>query len=242
MKEQLKTKFNNKDLLKEICDMYGYYLQIKDNKIFCIIDGADIEDEETYTYNSFEEGLIDWLPTLEESEKEYRKNNEDITWADEISYISSLKSEPTKIEFSSKFKDYLTYGKVPMFLEEKLTSFIQKQESSLDKKINCLKSMGCGIITSKTKLPVEFIVINNELKYIKVAHEGFFNKLIFDKDTSEIEFNEQYVYDKNGLVKIMPLIPINEVQKFELNIPIVISLISNCKSKIETPINYKDLF
>lgn len=243
MKQELIKKFNDEELLNEICEIYGYELKKKGNQILCIIEGGNEDEEETYKYSSIEEGLVDWLDTLEESERNYIENGDNITWASEINHIKELrKGLIADNKAYTLLHNALSYGEVPSFMKSKLSNFIEQQNSKADKSVNYLKAMDRDIIATKTTIPVEFILLNNELKYIKVAHEEFLNRLIFDKDTSEIEFNEQYMYDKNGLLNFAPLLPMKDIKKFELNIPVSVRIISNCKSKIETPINYKDLF
>ena len=139
--------------------------------------------------------------------------------------------------------DYIGFGEVPPYMKDKLTDFIKKQENKVIKIKNSIKTMSSNhILATRITLPIEFIFVKNELKYIKIANDNFLNRLVLKQDTSESKHYEQYIYTKDGMIDIMPLLPINDVDKFELDVPICISIIENCNAKIETPINYKDLF
>ena len=55
----------------------------------------------------------------------------------------------------------------------------------------------------KASLPVEFIMQEGELKYIKITNKSYLERLIFEGDTSEIEFYEKDIYAKDGLIENM---------------------------------------
>lgn len=240
MNENLIKEFNNVDLLKEICEAYDYTVEIIDGKVLCIIDGADKADEENFTYNSIEDALIDWLDTLIESEMCYIKEKVNISWICEIEYIKELKANLLFDESSTTLNESLTYGKIPSNLNKKLSVYIDKQSDLADEYI---KEYESDIKLKRATLPVEFVLVNNELEYVKIANKDFIKRLIFDADTSEIDFSEQDVYTREGLVDFMPLLPIDEVNKFEINIPVAIMVLHNNNDiKIKTPIKYLELF
>ena len=241
MNKNLKSTQKNKLLLEEICEVYGYELLIKDNEIFCIIEGGDINDEETYRYTTFEEALIDWLPTLKESEENYIREDANITWINEINYIEDLK-ETTSTNSNISLDDYVTYGIVPNNLRARLLSFIKKQDELSDKMISTMKLIDTKLISRKITLPVEFVLVDEILTYVKIVNESFLNRLILENDTSEIEPSEQYIYTKDGEVQMLPLIEMNRVKKFEVNIPICVALLDNGAIHIKTPLKYTDLF
>ena len=60
-------------------------------------------------------------------------------------------------------------------------------------------------------------------------------------DTSEVEYEEKSIYNKDGRIKDIPLLPINSINKFELNVPVAITMI-NKDIRIQTPLNYLYLF
>lgn len=239
MNKNLIKEFNNVDLLKEICEAYDYTVEIIDGKVLCIIDGADKADEENFTYNSIEDALIDWLDTLIESEMCYIKEKVNISWICEIEYIKELKANLLFDESSTTLNESLTYGKIPSNLNKKLSVYIDKQSDLADEYI---KEYESDIKLKRATLPVEFVLVNNELEYVKIANKDFIKRLIFDADTSEIDFSEQDIYNREGLVDFMPLLPIDEVNKFEINIPVAIMVLHNNDIEIKTPIKYLELF
>ena len=239
MKEILKDGLNKKErLLNEICDVYGYELLFKDNQIHCY---DDIEDDTSYyIYNNIDEALVDWLDTLIESELEYRNNNDEITWIKEIEFIKNIKDDIMFDSSSNIVQNSLIYGEVPEFLNKRLSVVLNEQISKVDTYIAKCKNANIDLEVYKLNLPVEFIVRNNELSIIKIPNKEFFSRLI-NGDNSEIEFDEMDVFDKNGLLNIIPLQPVNKIQKFSLNIPIAL-IKRNSKLRINHEINYLKLF
>lgn len=73
------------ELLKEICNWYNYNLTIKGEKII------DINNTEECSYESVDEGLKDWLETLEESNKCCVDEQVELLWSnEEIELIKSI--------------------------------------------------------------------------------------------------------------------------------------------------------
>ena len=93
---------------------------------------------------------------------------------------------------------------------------------------------------AKASLPVEFIIKDENLAYITIAKKEFIERLI-KGDTSEVEYEEKSIYNKDGRIKDIPLLPINSINKFELNVPVAITMI-NKDIRIQTPLNYLYLF
>lgn len=74
------------ELLKEICNWYNYNLVVAGEKI---IDGNNAEKCE---YQSLNDGLKDWLITLEESNKSCIEDDIELLWSnEEIELIKSIK-------------------------------------------------------------------------------------------------------------------------------------------------------
>ena len=243
MNKELIKKFNNEDLLKEICEAYNYSVKITNDKVICIIDGGDENDCDTYKYNTIEEALVDWLDTLLESEMEYVKDGVNISWEMEIEYIKEIRDKMFFNEASTSLDKALTYGKIPNNLYKRLSLFVEKQSDLVDRYIKQMNSFNKpnSFKLIDISLPVEFILVDDKLEYIKIANTDFLKRLIFNSDTSEIEDLEQDTYSKKGLVKFMPLLPINKVTKFELNIPVAVSIKPN-NIEINTPVKYLYLF
>lgn len=89
MTESIET-FDNKELLKQICDFYGYTIEyLPDDYVY--ISDMYFEANE---YRSVELALIDWLDTLLESE-DYRilHDIEMESWEPAIKYIEELKNK-----------------------------------------------------------------------------------------------------------------------------------------------------
>lgn len=239
MNKNLIKEFNNVDLLKEICEAYDYTVEIIDGKVLCIIDGADKTDEENFAYNSVEDALIDWLDTLIESEMCYIKEKVNTSWMSEIEYIKELKANLLFNESSTILNESLTYGKIPKNLNKKLSVYIDKQSNLVNEYI---KEYESDIRLKKATLPVEFLLINNKLDYIKIANKDFIKRLIFNADTSEIDFLEQDFYTKDGLIEFIPFLCIDEINKFEINVPVVVAVLPNNDIEIKTPVKYLELF
>lgn len=73
------------ELLKEICSWYNYNLTVEGNKII------DINNEDECNYETVEEGLRDWLETLEESNKCCINEKVEMLWSrEEIELIKQL--------------------------------------------------------------------------------------------------------------------------------------------------------
>lgn len=234
MEKKMVEKFNNEDLLRDICDVYGYDVVYKGDSILLMSD----EGLES-TYKNIELALVDWLDTLIESELEYRKDNVDATWIEEINYIKDIK---TRVLFDENFKgleEHLTYGEIPNSIRKELSVFLKERTERTDKFIKLSKKTNTK--TLKASLPVEFIIQEDELKYIKITNKSYLERLIFEGDTSEIEFYEKDTYTKDGLIENMPLLPINKLSKFELNIPVALTITNNTL-RIHNPINYLHLF
>lgn len=74
------------ELLKEICNWYNYNLVIAGEKII------DSNNTEKCEYQSLNDGLKDWLITLEESNKSCIEDGIELLWSnEEIELIKSLK-------------------------------------------------------------------------------------------------------------------------------------------------------
>lgn len=75
------------ELLEEICDWYGYDIH-KDEKLGIIC----YQNEEcSVAAATIDELLVEWLPTLEESNKECDNSDEKHLWHnEEIEFIKSL--------------------------------------------------------------------------------------------------------------------------------------------------------
>lgn len=234
MEKKMVEKFNNEDLLRDICDVYGYDVVYKGDSIL-LMSNKGLES----TYKNIELALVDWLDTLIESELEYRKDNVDATWIEEINYIKDIK---TRVLFDENFKgleEHLTYGEIPNSIRKELSVFLKERTERTDKFIKLSKKTNTK--TLKASLPVEFIIQEDELKYIKITNKSYLERLIFEGDTSEIEFYEKDTYTKDGLIENMPLLPINKLNKFELNIPVALTITNNTL-RIHNPIKYLYLF
>ena len=72
--------FTNRDLCEEIGEYYGEFYE--DMSGYLNIDNGD----QVFTYQTEEELLKDWLPTLQETEDDLQ----DGYWADVIEYIQDL--------------------------------------------------------------------------------------------------------------------------------------------------------
>lgn len=235
MKEKMIKKFDNKKLLEEICDAYGYDLKYDKDLVLCVDD-----EESKYTYESVELSLVGWLDTLIESELEYRKDNVDITWRKEIDYIKSIKSKLLFNKDSKTLEEALVYGKIPEYIKENLSVFLDEQVEKVNNFINKARENNFNMKVIKASLPVEFTIKEDEVKYIKIANKSFLERLVFEGDTSEIEFYEKDTYDKKGSVENIPLFPMF-VSKFILEVPVAITIINDCL-RIQTPIKYINLF
>lgn len=235
MKEKTIKGFNNEELLKYICEAYDYDLKYNKDSVVCVAD----DDE--YIYKSLEEALVGWLDTLIESEMDYSMNNVDITWRPEIDYIKEIKTKLMFNKNSKALENSLAYGDIPNSMYEKLSVFLDEQTKRVDRFVQTKRDKKSSIKAIKASLSVEFIVENNELKIVKIENKASLERLIFKGDTSEVEFYEKDIYDKNGILEDMFLIPINNVQKFELKIPVALTIVNNCL-RIQTPINYLYLF
>ena len=234
MEKKIVKKFDNKELLKDITNVYGYDIVYKGDSILLMSD----EGLES-TYKNIELALVDWLDTLIESEIEYRKDNVDTTWIEEINYIKDIK---TRLLFDEDFKgleEYLTYGEIPNNIRKELSVFLKERIERTDEFMKIAKKT--NIKTLKASLPVEFIIQDNEVKYIKIANKNYLERLIFEADTSEIEPFEKDIYTKDGLIENMPLLPMNEISKFELNVPVALTITNNTL-RIHNPIKYLSLF
>lgn len=234
MEKKMVEKFNNEDLLRDICDVYGYDVVYKGDSIL-LMSNKGLES----TYKNIELALVDWLDTLIESELEYRKDNVDATWIEEINYIKDIK---TRVLFDENFKgleEHLTYGEIPNSIRKELSVFLKERIERTDKFMEIAKMTSMKSL--KASLPVEFIMQEGELKYIKITNKSYLERLIFEGDTSEIEFYEKDIYAKDGLIENMPLLPINKLNKFELNIPVALTITNNTL-RIHNPIKYLYLF
>lgn len=229
---------NKEDLLKEIVDSYDYQLEINENKVICY---DDIEEEESvYRYKNIDEALIDWLDTLIESEMNYRLNNDDITWIDEINFINTIKEEVCFNENSTIINDNLIYGEVPSFLNKRLSVVLEEQEKKINKYIDRHSDKNTNGVVQKLNLPIEFICNDKELLYVKIPNQEFIKRLM-DRDYSEIENDEMDIYNKYGLVEMLPLMRVGSTSKFSLNMPMVLINI-NKKIKVTGFIKYLHLF
>lgn len=74
------------ELLKEICNWYNYNLVVAGEKII------DDNNAEKCEYQSLNDGLKDWLITLEESNKSCIEDDIELLWSnEEIELIKSIK-------------------------------------------------------------------------------------------------------------------------------------------------------
>lgn len=235
MKEKLTKKFNNHELLKDICKAYGYELEYKNELIVCTVD-----EEDNYEYENIELALIDWLDTLIESELVYKTDNANITWKPEIEYIKELKSELLFDKNSNSLENALVYGKIPNNMRKQLSVFLDEQNKKVNSFIKISNDKRLNVKAIKASLPVEFITKDENLAYITIAKKEFIERLV-KGDTSEVEYEEKTIYNKDGKIKDIPLIPLNSINKFELNIPVAITTI-NGHIRIQTPVNYLYLF
>lgn len=235
MKEKLTKKFNNHELLKDICKAYGYELEYKNELIVCTAD-----EEDNYEYKNIELALIDWLDTLIESELVYKTDNANITWKPEIEYIKELKSELLFDKNSNSLENALVYGKIPNNMRKQLSVFLDEQNKKVNNFIKISNDKRLNVKAIKASLPVEFIIKDENLVYITIAKKEFIERLV-KGDTSEVEYEEKTIYNKDGKIKDIPLIPLNSINKFELNIPVAITTI-NGNIRIQTPVNYLYLF
>lgn len=239
MKTNMIKEFNNEELLKEICDVYGYDVKYNEGYVLCT---ADEEDEEyPYTYKNIELALIGWLDTLIESEMEYRMDNVDITWISEINYIKDVKSELLFNKDSKTLKEAIVYGEIPKHMYKNLSVFLDERIKRVEQFVQITNDRKLNTKALNVVLPVEFIMQNNKLEYLKIANKNFLERLIFEGDTSEVEFYEYDLYDKNGKIDMIPLMPMDNTSKFELSIPVAITIVNNYL-RIQTPINYLYLF
>lgn len=245
MNKELIKEFNNVELLKEICKAYNYSASITDNQVVCIIDGGDENDYDTYKYNTVEEALIDWLDTLIESEMQYIEENANITWLQEIEYIKELRTNLLFDDNDTTLNDLLTYGDIPTNLYKNLSVFAKRQSILTNRYIRrakALKRPGSYKAIENITLPVEFVLVDDKLEYVKIANKDFLKRLIFDLDSSEVDYLEQDVYSKKGLVDFMPLLPMDKVKKFEINVPVSIIVLPNNDIEIKRPVKYLELF
>ena len=235
MKEKLTKKFNNHELLKDICKAYGYELEYKNELIVCTAD-----EEDNYEYKNIELALIDWLDTLIESELVYKTDNANITWKPEIEYIKELKSELLFDKNSNSLENALVYGEIPYIMRKQLSVFLDEQNKKVNNFIKISNDKRLNVKAIKASLPVEFITKDENLAYITIAKKEFIERLV-KGDTSEVEYEEKTIYNKDGKIKDIPLIPLNSINKFELNIPVAITTI-NGNIRIQTPVNHLYLF
>lgn len=226
---------NKKEMLLYICNAYGYKVEYTGESVTCF------DDDSKYDYENIEYALIDWLDTLIESEIEFRKNNANVTWSSEIACIQKIKNNLLFNKESKALTKSLTYGKIPKYLNKQLSVFIDEQIKRVNKFVKLSRNNQLDEKTYNVSLPIEFVLEKNKLKYISIANKDFLKRLIFEGDTSEIEFYEKDIYDKNGRLDYMPLISMDDISKFELNVPTAITIANNCL-KIQTPINYIHLF
>lgn len=234
MEKKIVKKFNNEELLRDICNVYGYDVIYKGDLILLMSD----EGLES-TYKNIELALIDWLDTLIESEIEYRKDNVDTTWIEEINYIKDIKSKTLFDEDFKGLEEYLTYGEIPNNIRKELSVFLKERIERTDEFMKIAKKTNMESL--KASLSVEFIIQDNEIKYIKIANESYLERLIFEGDNSEIEPFEEDIYTKEGLIENIPLLPMNEISKFELNVPVALTITNNTL-RIHNPIKYLSLF
>lgn len=227
--EENRIQFDNKELLKIICDTYDYEINYKGDKVVLTSDGEISE------YDSIELALIDWLPTLVESEIQYIIEEADISWIPEINQIKEIKSNLKYNELSTSIKDNLVYGEVPKEMHKNVSVFLDEQTKKVDNFIKMANDKKLDIKTIKASLPIEFVLENEELKYIKIANLDFVKRLL-KGDTSEIEYYEVDVYDNKGRIIDIPFISLSNTKKFEINVPIVLTLKNNYL-RLQTPIH-----
>ena len=186
--KELVSKLSNEKLLDVITEVYNYNVMYNNDNSVTISD-----DETTDTYENIELALIDWLPTLIESEKQYILEDADITWMPEINQIKEIKNNLKYNELSTSIKDNLVYGEIPKDMYKNISVFLDEQIKKVDNFIKIKNENNLDIEVLKASLPTEFIIENDKLKYIKIANLDFI-KRILKGDTSEIEPYEVDVY------------------------------------------------
>lgn len=230
------VKFESEDLLKNICEIYGYDVKFENNKVICIND--DLDECE---FDNVELALIDWLETLIESEKQYIAEGAEVSLISEIDYIKEIKNNLMYNPESISLKDCLSYGEVPENMKKKLSVFLDEKIEKSNKFEKMVESGRFTFNAQKVSLPVEFVLNNNELSYIKIPNNLYLEKILFENDYSEIEPYEVDVYNKSGLMGDIPLLPSNSLSKFELSVPVIV-IISNERVRIHSNIDYISLF
>lgn len=228
MKEN-RIQFDNKELLRIICDTYDYEINCIGDKVVLTSDGEISE------YDSIELALIDWLPTLVESEIQYIIEEADISWIPEINQIKEIKNNLKYNGLSTSIKDTLVYGEVPKEMHKNISVFLDEQTKKVNNFIKMADEKKLDIEAIKASLPIEFVLENEELKYIKIANLDFVKRLL-KGDTSEIECYEVDVYNNKGRIVDIPFISLSNTKKFEINVPIVLTLKNNYL-RLQTPIH-----
>ena len=228
--KKLVNKLSNEKLLEVITEVYNYDVIYNNDGSIIISD-----DESTDTYSNIELALIDWLPTLIESEQQYILEDADITWMPEINQIKEIKNNLKYNELSTSIKDNLVYGEVPEEMYKNISVFLDEQIKKVNDFIKIKNENNLDIEIIKASLPTEFILENNELKYIKIANLDFIKRLL-NGDTSEIEDYEMDKYDINGKIIDIAFVSLMNTKKFEINIPVVLTL-KNKYLRLQTPVN-----
>lgn len=183
------------NLLKEICEEYDYDLLVTEKSVICKLRGSNHIDD-IYKYNSIKDALISWKETLVESDK----CNDAPVWGKEISFINYLEEELP-----------IAYGKFTNELNDFYTRIYINQNIEVDKLMDSFMLDSGKKVKVQIPVEIEYDKDTNDIKRVSIAKISFLKRLIFDKDTSEIEKEEMDVYDKNGLIENIKLRPVNEI-------------------------------
>lgn len=74
----------NLNILLQVCDYTGYEVSFKNNKIVCI---DTYGSKKVFEYDNIENALIDWLPTMEDTDEDVDM------WSKEIRYVKQMKKQ-----------------------------------------------------------------------------------------------------------------------------------------------------
>ena len=225
-----RMQLDNKKLLEIICEVYDYKVKLND-------DGSvELIGDEIEKYNSIELALVDWLDTLIESEEQYIVDEVDITWVPEINQIKEIKSELLYDNKSTSIEDNLIYGEVPKSLYKNLSAQLDEQIKKVNSFLELSKKYNLNKKVIKASLTAEFILEDGELKYLKLANLNSIKKLI-NGDTSELDFTDLDLYNHEGKLEERYFIPIDNLTKFVIDIPVVLTVSEDYYLTLETPVN-----
>lgn len=222
MKKQIMKKFNNDDLLKEICEIYDYEIIHKEGSKLTLANG-----DNKYDYDNTILALVDFLDTLVESEELYRLEGSEITWIPEIDYIKELEAKLLFNENSNSINDTLLYGEVPEKIYKNISVYLDKQIKRTDNLLKMYSERKTQKKIMRAFLTTEFIIEDGDIKYTKVAKKESLERVLLHGDTSELEIDEFDIYTKEGIIEEMPLLESSKIKKFAIDIPVVVTLDRN---------------